>query len=304
MQAVLTEKQKLAVLNAKTETNTTFDNGATHSQIIYLAKVYSATGEEKYREGCIRGIEFVLKAQYPNGGFPQFYPDTSGYRKYITFNDGAMIGVMNVLYNVVKGSSDFRFVEDSLKTRIKQAYNKGLDCILKCQIEEDGGLNAWCQQHDNNNFVPRNARTFEPASISNMESAGIVKFLMKIKNPDQKIINSIQSAVKWFNNSKISGIRFETISAPKTDYQYHSTDEDRIVVKDPGAPPIWARFYELKTHRPLFCNRDGKPVYSLAEVERERRTGYAWYVYDPQEIFDKYPEWQLKWAPDENMLAE
>ncbi|MGE5805347.1 MAG: pectate lyase [Ignavibacteria bacterium] len=304
MQAVLTEEQKLAVLNAKTETNTTFDNGATHSQIIYLAKVYSATGEEKYKEGCISGIEFILKAQYPNGGFPQFYPDTSGYRKYITFNDGAMIGVMNVLYNVVKGSADFRFADDSLKNRIKQAYTKGLDCILKCQIKENGQLNAWCQQHDNNNFMPRSARTFEPASISNMESAGIVKFLMKIKNPDQKIINSIQNAVKWFNNSKISGIRFETISAPKTDYQYHSTDEDRIVVKDPDAPPIWARFYELKTHRPLFCNRDGKPVYSLSEVERERRTGYAWYVYDPQEILDKYPDWQLKWVPGENVLAE
>lgn len=304
MQAVLTEEQKLAVLNAKTETNTTFDNGATHSQIIYLAKVYSATGEEKYKEGCISGIEFILKAQYPNGGFPQFYPDTSGYRKYITFNDGAMIGVMNVLYNVVKGSADFRFADDSLKNRIKQAYTKGLDCILKCQIKENGQLNAWCQQHDNNNFMPRSARTFEPASISNMESAGIVKFLMKIKNPDQKIINSIQNAVKWFNNSKISGIRFETISAPKTDYQYHSTDEDRIVVKDPDAPPIWARFYELKTHRTLFCNRDGKPVYSLSEVERERRTGYAWYVYDPQEILDKYPDWQLKWVPGENVLAE
>lgn len=304
MQAVLTEEQKLAVLNAKTETNTTFDNGATHSQIIYLAKVYSATGEEKYKEGCISGIEFILKAQYPNGGFPQFYPDTSGYRKYITFNDGAMISVMNVLYNVVKGSADFRFADDSLKNRIKQAYTKGLDCILKCQIKENGQLNAWCQQHDNNNFMPRSARTFEPASISNMESAGIVKFLMKIKNPDQKIINSIQNAVKWFNNSKISGIRFETISAPKTDYQYHSTDEDRIVVKDPDAPPIWARFYELKTHRTLFCNRDGKPVYSLSEVERERRTGYAWYVYDPQEILDKYPDWQLKWVPGENVLAE
>ena len=304
MQAVLTEEQKLAVLNAKTETNTTFDNGATHSQIIYLAKVYSVTGEKKYKEGCIRGIEFILKAQYPNGGFPQFYPDTSSYRKYITFNDGAMIGVMNVLYNVVKGSADFRFFDDSLKARIKQAYTKGLDCILKCQIKENGELNAWCQQHDNNDFMPRSARTFEPASISNMESAGIVKFLMKIKNPDQKVINSIQSAVKWFNNSRISGIRFETISAPKTDYQYHSTDEDKIVIEDPDAPPIWARFYELKTHRPLFCNRDGKPVYSLEEVERERRTGYAWYVYDPQEILDKYHEWQLKWAPDENILAE
>jgi PelA/Pel-15E family pectate lyase len=304
MQAVLTDEQKAAVLKSKEEINTTFDNGGTHSQVIYLAKVYTATGEEKYGESCLRGIKFILSAQYPNGGFPQFFPDTSGYRKYITFNDGAMIGVMNVLYSIVKGSEDFKFVDDSLKSRIKSSYIKGVDCILKCQIYDDGELTAWCQQHDNINFVPRNARTFEPASISNMESAGVVKFLMKIKNPDEKIINSIQNAVIWFNKSKIHGIKVETIHAPKTDYQYHSTDEDKIVAEDPQAPPIWARFYELKTQRPLFCNRDGRPVYTLAEVDRERRTGYAWYIYDPQEILDKYPGWQSKWAPAENVLAE
>jgi PelA/Pel-15E family pectate lyase len=120
---------------------------------------------------------------------------------------------------------------------------------------------------------------------------------MSIKNPDQRIITSLQKAVKWFDKSKIYGVRVKRIDAPQTDYQYHSTDEDVIAVEDPDAPPVWARFYELETHRPLFCNRDGKPVYTLAEVERERRTGYAWYVYDPQEVLDEYPEWQLEYAP-------
>jgi PelA/Pel-15E family pectate lyase len=304
MQAILTEEQKQAVLKSKDETNTTFDNGATHSQVIYLAKVYSATREEKYKEGCIKGIEFILKAQYPNGGFPQFYPDTNGYRKYITFNDGAMIGVMNVLYRAANSSPEFRFIDDSLKSKISRAYIKGLDCILKCQIEENGELTAWCQQHDNSNFAPRGARSYELASISNMESAGIVKFLMRIKNPDAKIVNSVQNAVKWFIKSKIFGLRVEIIDAPKTEFQYHSADNDMIAVEDSDAPPIWARFYELKTHRPLFSNRDGKPIYSLTEVERERRTGYAWYVYDPQEVLDNYPEWQSKYAPGENVLSK
>lgn len=304
MQAVLTKEQKEAVLKSKDHTNTTFDNGTTHSQVLFLSKAYEALKDEKYKAGCLRGIEFILRSQYPNGGFPQFFPDTNGYKKYITFNDGAMTGVMNVLFKINNGSHEFSFADSSMKARVRQAYNKGIDCILKCQIEENSRLTAWCQQHDNINFSPRNARTFEPASISNMESAGIVKFLMRIKNPDEKIIRSVQNAVKWFDSSKILGLRVERIDAPETEYQYHSTNEDVIAVEDHDAHPVWARFYELKTHRPLFCNRDGKPVYSLAEVERERRTGYAWYVYDPQEILDKYPEWQVKHAPGKNVLAD
>ena len=64
----------------------------------------------------------------------------------------------------------------------------------------------------------------------------------------------------------------------------------------PLAPPIWTRYYELKTHRPLFCNRDSKLVYSLAEVDRERRDGYGWYTYEPQKVLDKYAAWKKKWA--------
>ena len=56
------------------------------------------------------------------------------------------------------------------------------------------------------------------------------------------------------------------------------------------------RYYELKTHVPLFCNRDSKVVYSLAEVDRERRDGYGWYTYEPQKVLKAFPEWAKKWG--------
>jgi len=302
MRAILTDEQKLAVINSKNETNTTFDNGATHSQVQYLADVYTKTGIEKYKDACIKGIEFILEAQYDNGGFPQFYPDKSGYRKYITFNDGAMIGVMVVLHRIVMNTSEYSFVDEQLRGKVKQAFNKGIDCILKCQIVESGDKTAWCQQHDNIDFHPQNARTFEPAAICNGESAGIVYLLMQLDQPSDKVVESVQSAIKWFGESKILGIRVESVDSSLADYQYHSTDKDRVVIEDPDAPPLWARFYELKTHVPLFCKRDGKLVYSMAEVERERRTGYAWYIDWPQAVLNIYPAWQKKWAPENNVL--
>jgi len=294
MQAVLSEEQKDAVLETKNILNTTFDNGATHSQLIYLANTYTITGEEKYKEAFLKGIEFVLEAQYENGGWPQFYPDNKGYRRYITFNDGAMIGIMDLLQKIVYHNKNFLFIENDLLKKIENAYIKGVECILNCQINEKGILTAWCQQHGEVDCSPVSARSFEPAAICNGESSGIVKFLMSVKSPDKRIITAVKSAVKWFEDSKIYGIRVEQIKVSRADFIYHSTEYDNIVVEDPAAPPVWTRFYELSTHRPMFCNRDGKVVYSLAEVERERRTGYAWYVYDPQEVLDIYKQWLQK----------
>jgi PelA/Pel-15E family pectate lyase len=296
MQAILTEEQKLSVQKAKDVLNTTFDNGGTHSQLNYLAEAYSNIKIEKYKNAFLNGIEFVLSAQYENGGWPQFYPDTGDYKKYITFNDGAMIGIMNLLNKIVRRASGFAFIEDSLYDHINAAYSKGIECIINCQIEENEIKTAWCQQHDNSDYHPQSARSFEPAAICNGESAAIVKFLMSIENPNEEIINCVNSAVKWFEDSKIFGTRVEKVKSSKVDYKYHSTEYDVVVITDSEAKPIWTRFYELKTHKPLFCNRDGKVVYSLEEVERERRTGYAWYVYEPQEIIDLYPIWSNKWV--------
>jgi PelA/Pel-15E family pectate lyase len=180
----------------------------------------------------------------------------------------------------------------------------GLDCILKTQINEKGKLTAWCQQHDEVTLEPAWARAFEPPSICNGESAGVVTFLMSINSPDKRIFNSIQSAVKWFDESKIEGIRVKVIPAQEVVYKFRVSRTDRVVVNDPTAKPIWTRYYELGTHKPLFCNRDSKVVYSLAEVDRERRDGYRWYTYEPQEVLDKYKSWQKKWAPNANVLKK
>ncbi len=117
---------------------------------------------------------------------------------------------------------------------------------------------------------------------------------MSIDKPSQKIIEAVDNAVAWFNESKILYTRVNIIDAPPVNYKYHFTNKDKVVVTDSIAPPIWTRYYELNTQRPLFCNRDSKVVYSLAEVDRERRTGYGWYTYEPQKVLNAYASWKKK----------
>jgi hypothetical protein len=54
------------------------DNGATTLPIEFLARMVRATGDAGYREAFNRGVDYVLAAQYPNGGWPQFYPLREG----------------------------------------------------------------------------------------------------------------------------------------------------------------------------------------------------------------------------------
>lgn len=302
MRAVLTPEQINEVVKTKSILHTTFDNATTYTHVYYLAQVFTLTQTEKYKEACLKGIDFILKAQYPNGGWPQYFPLEKGYSRHITFNDGGYIGIMELLGKIISGDSNFAFVDSKTKTKVSEAYQKGIDCILKMQIMDQGKLTAWCQQHDEVTLLPAWARAFEPPSICNGESAGVVLFLMNIENPNEKIIQSVQAAVKWFSDSKIYNTRVETFNAPKEESKYMTMTKDNRVVTDPTAPPIWTRYYELGTGKPLFCDRDSKLLYSMAEVSRERRVGYAWYTYSPEKVLAKYPEWQKKWAPNANIL--
>lgn len=305
MQAILTPEQVDSLLKTKDQYHTTFDNSTTYTHIEYLAKVYSQTQFQKYKDACLKGISFVLEAQYPNGGWPQYYPiEKDNYSRRITFNDGAYIGIMETLKMILDNDPNYAFIGKDLRDRVKRSYKNGLDCILKMQIADQKKLTVWCQQHDEVTLQPAWARAFEPPSICNGESADVVLFLMNIDQPDANIIESIQSAVKWFNDSKILNTREKTIPAPAFKSQYKTTNYDRIVVADSTAPPIWTRYYELGTEKPLFCDRNSKFLYSLAEVSRERRSGYGWYTYAPQEVLKKYSKWQKKWAPDKNVLTQ
>ena len=302
VQAILTADQEDSLRKAKKILNTTFDNRTTYSQISYLSKVYGISKNDKYKDAAEAGLKFIIDAQYSNGGWPQYYPLEKNYSKCITYNDDAMGGIMWLLKDIAEGKPEYSYINSVLRKKLLKSYQKGLDCILKTQINDAGVLTAWCQQHDEVTLEPAWARKFEPPSICNSESVGIVMLLMSIKEPSQEIINAVQSAVKWFNDSKILYTRVKTIEAPEMLTPYRISKSDRIVVTDSAAPAIWTRYYELKTHRPLFCNRDSKVVYSLAEVDRERRDGYAWYTYEPQKALNAYPKWQQQFAPGKNVL--
>ncbi len=303
MQAILTPDQVDSVVKSKPLTNTTFDNRCTYSQIEYLAKVYNFTKAAKYKAAALKGLDFIIQSQYSNGGWPQYYPlEENNYSRCITFNDDAMTGVMLLLKDIVDGKPEYSFIDDLHKLQLKSAFDNGLACIIKTQINDAGQPTAWCQQYDEVYMQPAWARKFEPPSICNGESPLIVQLLMSIKHPSADVINAVQSAVTWFKTSAIKGIRVETFPAPEMVTPYRISRTDKRVVEDPQAPVIWARYYEIKTHRPLFCNRDSKVVYSLAEVVRERRDGYGWYTYEPQKVLNMYPEWQKQWAPGKNVL--
>jgi PelA/Pel-15E family pectate lyase len=295
MQAILSAEQKDSLLQVKKILNTTFDNRTTYSQIGYLAKANSFIHKEKYKIAILKGLDFIIAAQFGNGGWPQYYPLEKDYSRHITFNDDAYTGIMWLLKDITEGKPEYAFLDNTYKTKVLQVFDKGLDCILKTQINDAGKPTAWCQQYDEVSLEPAWARKFEPPSICNGESVEIVLLLMSIRHPSKAVIDAVQNAVAWFRESKITGIKVKTIPAPEMITPYRISTTDKIVVNDETAPPIWTRYYELKTHRPLFCNRDSKVVYSLAEVLRERRDGYAWYTYAPQKILDKYADWAKKY---------
>lgn len=303
LQAILSAEQTDSLIRTKHNTNTTFDNSTTYTHIAYLAKVFEITKIDKYRQSCLKGLQFIVDAQFKNGGWPQYFPlEKNKYSTHITLNDGAYIGIMTLLKQIADNRPEYNFIDSKLRNKLLESYRKGLECLLKMQIVDNGQLTAWCQQHDEVTLLPAWARAFEPPSICNGESSGVVLFLMSIDHPDQRIIQSVQAAVKWFHDSEILNTRMEVIHASAEESQWKTITTDKVVVTDPAAPPIWTRYYELGSHRSLFCDRNSKYLYSLAEVSRERRAGYAWYTYAPQEVLDRYPEWQQKWAPETDVL--
>lgn len=297
MLAVLTDEQAKAIRDTRARTDTTFDNHTTHTQVDYLARAFTQLGDAAYRDACVRGIDFILGTQYPNGGFPQRWPNIKGIAGHITFNDGVMIGIMDVLKAAAHRDSHFTWLDDARRERAGKAVRSGIVCLVRSQIRVGNRLTGWGQQHDAKTLETTAARTFELACTSPADTTEIVRFLMRVESPTPEIIRAIDSAVSWLRRAQLSGVRVERVPAPPVEFFRHKTDFDVVVVKDEKAPPLWARTYEVGTDRPIFASRDGIKVYTLAEVDRERRTGSGWYGNWPQKLIEsEYSKWRAAWV--------
>lgn len=266
----------------------TIDNGATTTQIEFLARVHSAADDPASRAAVLRGLDFLLVAQYPNGGWPQYYPLRPGYYTRITYNDHAMTNALTLLREVRDGCPPYAWVDAARRKGAELAIVRGIDCILRTQVRQDGKLTGWCAQHDEDTLEPAWARNFEPPSLSGNETVGLVRFLMSVEHPSPAVIAAIEGAVAWLEASKVRGLRVETFTAD-------DGRRDRRAVSDPAAPVLWARFYELGTNRPIFTGRDKVIRYDYNEIERERRVGYSHLGTWPAALLvNDYPRWRAK----------
>jgi len=285
----LSDAERATLIAEQKLDDSTIDNDATAVQIRFLATV-AAAGGERFKAGMLAGLEYLLTAQYPNGGWPQYFPLRKDYSKRITFNDNAIVNVLSILGDVAAGRAPFTGLDEALRSRARGAVERGHKVMLALQIKVDGQLTGWCQQYDEVTLQPAGARTYEHPSISGLETAPILTYLMKLEKPDAATITAIEAGMAWLVKSRISGLRVEQRPDPAGPAGY-----DVVAVPDPGAPGVWARFYDIATNKPIFSGRDGVIKSRLADIEIERRAGYNWYGTWPRELIDtQYPAWKVR----------
>ena len=122
--------------------------------------------------------------------------------------------------------------------RYRKAAERGGEFILLAQMPDPQP--AWAQQYDVN-MHPSWARIFEPPSVTGGESQGIIRTLLVLygETGDKKYLEPVPRALNYLKRSVL----------PPTE----KPSEARRRLK-PGEP-VLARFYELKTNRPLYITK-------------------------------------------------
>ncbi|MFA6563724.1 MAG: pectate lyase [Verrucomicrobiia bacterium] len=253
---------------AKRRNITTFDDNNTQSAIRFLLAVADASkgaGEKgserdtRIREALDYGLKKMLEAQHPNGAWPQGWtgqphkPDECPVQKARYPENYSREHPKQSYYAhyTLNDNTQRDCIETMLdafhrtgKPEYLAAAKKGGDFLILAQMPEPQP--AWAQQY-NFQMEPAWARAFEPPAITGNESVGAMHILMDlyIETGDEKFLRSLPAAIAWFKRSAI-------------------------------APGKWARYYELKTNKQIFGDRDGKIHYRLEDISEERQKHYSW----------------------------
>lgn len=231
----------------------TYDDDNTQSALRFLMALDAVLkGKDKeIRKAVEYGLAKLIEAQYPNGAFPQCYDGSP--------RNPSDYPVMPARYpkswsqvHPGKGYQYWRFytlndrvMETIIQTLLEahriygkeeylKAAKKGGDFLILAQMPEPQP--AWAQQY-NFQMEPAWARRFEPPSISSYESASAVRALVELYlvTGEEKYLQPIPKAIEWFKRSMLPNGR-------------------------------WARFYELKTNRPLYVNNRYELVYEPKDL--------------------------------------
>ena len=236
------------------QVSTTLDDNVTQGALRLLMRVDLALNfaDQQIHDAVKYALDQLIKAQYPNGAWPQRYrefPDpikfpvkkasypTSwsrtwpgpNYQHLYTFNDNALSDMIDMFLEAARIYNDARY---------RAAAEKGGGFILLAQMPDPQP--AWAQQYDLE-MHPAWARIFEPPSITGCESQGIMKTLLILyrETGDRKYLEPLPRALAYLRRSILP-----ELARP-------SEARSRI----PKGTPVLARFYELKTNKPLYITK-------------------------------------------------
>lgn len=262
----------------------TIDNDATTTEMRFLARVQArAPGEagKPYRESFLKGVRYLLASQYPNGGMPQVYPVEGGYHDAVTLNDDAMLNAVELLGMVAARQGDYAFVPPAVADSARAAVERAIGLFLATQIKAGGILTGWGQQYDPLTLAPSGARNFEPASLSTGESAKLLVYLMNLREPSPEVVRAVHAGAAWLKRAALRDVEWGPGPG----------DAGRMLVSKPGAGPIWARYYDIATMKPVFGDRDRSIHDDVNGISKERRNGYAWFGTGPAKTLERYEAW-------------
>jgi PelA/Pel-15E family pectate lyase len=240
--------------------NSTLDDNISQSAIRFMARLDEALEfkDKAVRESATIALDALLKAQFANGAFPQVWtgpvpavtPMKAQYPTYDYRTEGKVKDYWN-MYTLNDGlagtvSETLLTAADVYKdTKYTAALAKLGDFLLLAQMPDPQP--AWSQQYDRE-MHPIWARRFEPAAITGGESQDVLETLMKIyrATSDKKYLQPIPRALAFLKKSRLPDGRL-------------------------------ARYYELKTNRPLYMTRRGDE-YSLTYDDSNVPDHYGWKV--------------------------
>lgn len=234
------------------------DDDKTQSALRFLMQLDRALKFEDQRlhEATLFALDSLLAAQYPNGGWAQVWerpadPQTPAHLKARYPEDwprkypgGDYWNFYTFNDNNISNVIDVLRLADEIYggERYRTAMLKAGEFILAAQMPDPQP--AWAQQY-NFQMEPVWARKFEPAAISGGESQRLIETLMElyIDTGDRRYLDPIPRALAYLKKSQLSDGRL-------------------------------ARFYELKTNRPLYFTT----TYELTYRDDDLPTHYGFQV--------------------------
>ncbi|HKJ44145.1 MAG TPA: pectate lyase [Sunxiuqinia sp.] len=179
--------------------NSTFDDDVTSDAAKFLLRMYLEKLDPKYKPALDKAINFILKSQYPIGGWPQRYPLMHDFNKqghpdyssYYTFNDDVTWENVHFLIQCYLTLGEERFLDP---------IRRGMNFYI---VSQDGS-GAWALQLDPS-LHPAGARTYEPTALVSNTTFGNAMLLLKFYEytGDKKYLARVPAAIKWLEKTQL-----------------------------------------------------------------------------------------------------